>query len=123
MGAVTASLGFSRTFYTGPSDISVEVEDRGNNTYAIVAGGETVLFAEFGTGITMGYGHPLAGQFGMGPGTYPGKGHWSDPNGWYLPKEKGGGHTYGNPPSCAMYDAAQNVKAEVERVAREVFAT
>jgi len=116
-GAVQASLGFSRAFYTGQSnfDISVEPIDNG---YAIIAGGETVLFLEFGAGVSMGYGHPQAGEFGMGPGTYPGKGHWDQPYGWWIP---GGEHTYGNPPTMAMYNTSKEIEQEVERVAREVL--
>ena len=114
-GAVQASLGFSRAFYTGQSnfDISVEPIDNG---YAIIAGGETVLFLEFGAGVTMGYGHPE--PEGFGPGTYPGKGHWDQPYGWWIP---GGEHTYGNPPTMAMYNASKEIRQEVERVAREVL--
>lgn len=116
--AVTA---YSGTQYDGNKDVSVTVEER-TNGYAIVASGETVLFLEFGAGVTYGYGHPQADQFGMGPGTYPdGKGHWDDPNGWWIPKSAGGGHTYGNEPSMAMYNAAKDLRAEIERVAREVF--
>lgn len=118
MGATIASIGFSRAFYTGDVDLDIEVEDRGNNTYAVVASGETVLFLEFGSGVTMGYGHP--DPMGYGPGTYPGKGHWDSPHGWWLPT---GEHTYGNPPTAAMYNAAQDIKSQVEAVAREVFAT
>lgn len=122
-GAVIASISFARAIYTGPKDVAITVEARSANTYAILASGETVLILEFGAGITYGEGHPQAGEFGYGPGTYPGQKHAMTGKGWYLPKEKGGGHTYGNPPSMAMYLAAKEIRAEVEAVAREVFST
>ena len=123
LGAVSISLGYSRAVYSGKKDISVSVEPI-ENGYAILAEGESVLFVEFGAGVTYGYGHPQAGELGMGPGTYPdGKGHWNSPNGWWLPKEAGGGHTYGNPPSMTMYQTAKELQDAVLRVAKEVFAS
>lgn len=123
MGAVRISLGYARAVYTGEKDISVSVEPR-RNGYAIVANGESVMFVEFGAGITYGYGHPMDGELGMGPGTYPdGKGHWDDPKGWWLPKDAGGGHTFGNPPSMVMYRTARELEDAVLQVAREVFAS
>ena len=53
----------------------------------------------------------------MGPGTYPeGKGHWNDPKGWWLPKEKGGEHTYGNPPAAPMYDAVKTIEQKLLQI-------
>ena len=121
MGATNVSLGFSRAIYTGDMDASVSVEEVSPTSYKIVAAGQTVLFAEFGAGVTYGGGHPQAAQFGFGPGTYPGQTHAMTGNGWYLPKAKGGGHTYGNPPNMPMYNTAQDLKREIERVAREVL--
>ena len=121
IGALRASLGFASAIYTGEKDFSVTVEEIPNG-YKILADGETALILEFGAGATYGYGHPLADEKGMGPGTYPdGKGHWNDPKGWWLPKDAGGGHTYGNPPAMPMYYASKEVKRMVEQVAREVF--
>lgn len=117
IGAVRASLGMARAFYTGNGSYDISVEPIPNG-YAVMASGETVLFLEFGAGVTYGYGHPQAGEFGMGPGTYPGQKHAMDPNGWWTPD---GEHTYGNPPTMAMWNAAQDIKSEVERVCREVL--
>lgn len=121
MGAVQASLNFSRAIYTGPEDHEIEVVPKGENCYAVRASGETVLFVEFGSGL-IGYGHPEVN--GYGPGTYPGVGHWDDPNGWWIPREKNGGHsqhTYGNPPNMPMYNTVKELERDLERVAREVF--
>lgn len=121
-GVTVAKAIFSTARYDGDNDVSVSLEQRGDVTCVVVATGAATLFLEFGSGITLGYGHPEAGKYGMGPGTYPeGKGHWDDPRGWYLPKEKGGGHTYGNPPSGAMYSARKEIELEFTRIAREVF--
>lgn len=122
MGATNVSLMFARAIYDGQNDFNVTVEDTNSGGYKIVVNGETVAFVEFGAGVTYGYGHPQAGQFGVGPGTYPsGKGHWNDPKGWWIPRDKGGGHTYGNPPNMPMYNTAADLRREMARVAREVF--
>ena len=116
IGAVRASLDFSRAIYNGTNDVAVTVEPI-DNGYAIHARGDAVLFIEFGSGATYGYGHPE--PEGYGPGTYPGKGHWDDPNGWWYGSHE---HSYGNPPAAAMYHAKQDVINEVQRIANEVFA-
>lgn len=121
LGATVASIRFSRAVYTGKKDVEVTVEELPNG-YKVKADGESVLFIEFGDGVTYGYGHPEAGEFGMGPGTYPdGKGHWNDPKGWYLPKSAGGGHTFGNPPAMPMYEARKAIEQELPRIVKEVF--
>ena len=121
LGASTASIRFARAAYTGVRDATVSVVATPVG-YTVKADGESVLFIEFGSGVTYGYGHPEASQYGMGPGTYPdGKGHWDDPRGWDLPKEKGGGHTYGNPPAMPMYEARKAIEQELPRIVREVF--
>lgn len=121
LGATVASIRFSRAVYTGKKDVDVSVEEIPNG-YKVKADGESVLFIEFGSGVTYGYGHPEAGEFGMGPGTYPdGKGHWDDPKGWYLPKSAGGGHTFGNPPAMPMYEARKAIEQELPRIVKEVF--
>lgn len=121
LGGTVASIRFKRAFYKGMMDATVSVVAIPDG-YKVVANGESVLFIEFGTGIKHGYGHPEAQEFGMGPGTYPdGKGHWNDPNGWYLPKSAGGGHTYGNPPAMPMYEARKQIEQELPRIVKEVF--
>jgi hypothetical protein len=118
LGATVASIRFSRAIYSGTNDVSVRVDDTGD-TAVIYAEGETVAFIEFGAGATHGYGHPMAGKFGVGPGTYPdGKGHWDDPNGWWYAH---GQHTYGNPPAAAMVAARDAMAEELTQIAKEVF--
>ena len=117
-GAVVASIQFSRAIYNGSKDVSVRVDDTGS-VAVIYAEGESVAFIEFGAGITYGYGHPLAGELGVGPGTYPeGKGHWDNPGGWWYAH---GQHSYGNPPAMAMVAARDAMVADITTIAKEVF--
>lgn len=123
LGATVASIRFSRAIMGGSDNITVRVDDTGN-TATIYAEGESVAFIEFGTGAKYGYGHPDAGKFGFGPGTWSlgdqGKGHWDDPKGWWYGSGK---HTYGNPPAMAMYDAVKEIAENVTQIAREVFSS
>lgn len=115
IGEVRASAMFSNAAYDGTNDVSVRAEQYGTG-WRVVASGNAVLFIEFGSGASKGYGHP--NPQGYGPGTYPGKGHWNDPKGWYY---KHGVKSFGNPPAAAMYYAEQDIRAEIERVVSEVF--
>ena len=118
MGATVASIQFARAVYNGSKDVSVRVDDTGS-VAVIYAEGESVAFIEFGAGIKYGYGHPQAGELGVGPGTYPdGKGNWDNPKGWWYGHSQ---HSYGNPPAMAMYDAVQKMTEDLTRIAREVF--
>ena len=118
LGASVASIKFSTAIYNGTNDVTVRVEDDGSMA-TIYAEGESVAFIEFGAGAKYGYGHPQAGEFGVGPGTYPdGKGNWDNPKGWYIP---GGEHTYGNPPAAAMVAARDVIAEQVMIIAKEVF--
>ena len=122
LGAESAKITFETAEYIGDNDVTVTVENRGDGRYAVIANGEAALVIEFGSGITYGYGHPEANEHGMGPGTYPdAKGHWNDPKGWYLPKAKGGQHTYGNPPDMAMYGGVRAIEQDLAQIVREVF--
>lgn len=114
MGAQKAEINFSAAYYDGDEDHTISVEQRGDG-YVVRASGETVLFVEFGTGL-IGYGHPE--EHGMGPGTYPGKGHWNDPNGWYYAHGK---KSHGNPPNMPMYTTVKELEQELARVVKEVF--
>ena len=123
LGATVASIHFSRAIYNGSNDVSVRVDNTGS-TATIYAEGESVAFIEFGSGAAYGYGHPLAGKYGVGPGTWSdgpeGKGHWDNEKGWWYGR---GQHSYGNPPAMAMYKAVQEITEQVTKIAREVFST
>ncbi len=121
LGATVASIEFVRAVYNGTNDVSVRVEDNGNKA-TIFAEGSAVLFIEFGSGERYGGGHPEAGKFGYGPGTYSdgpnGKGHWDNPNGWFFSH---GQHSFGNPPAMAMLHARDSIVEQLTAIAREVF--
>lgn len=123
IGATVASIQFSRAIYNGSNDVTVRVDDTGS-VAVIYAEGESVAFIEFGSGAKHGYGHPKAGEFGFGPGTWSdgpdGKGHWDNEKGWYFGT---GQHSYGNPPAMAMYSAVQEITEQVTQIAMEVFGT
>lgn len=125
LGAWYAEWNFSQVAwtYSGTVDYAITVDRLSDNQYLIKAAGEGVLFIEFGAGITLGGGHPMDSQLGMGPGTYPnGKGHWNDPNGWWYKDEDGTKHkTYGNAPGMPMYNAAKDLRNEIKKIAQEVF--
>lgn len=89
----------------------------------IVVASSMILFVEFGTGIRYsGTQNPKAAELGMGPGTYPGKGHWDDPNGWSYQDASGvWHHTYGIRAQMPMYNASQKMIQETVRIAKEVF--
>lgn len=119
IGATVASLQFARAIYNGSNDVTVRVDNTGS-VAVIYAEGSAVAFIEFGAGAKYGYGHPEAGKFGMGPGTYPeGKGHWDSPYGWWFAH---GEHSYGNPPAMAMLQAREEIVEQITQIAREVFA-
>ena len=117
-GATVASIQFARAVYNGTNDVSVRVDDTGS-VAVIYAEGSAVAFIEFGSGARYGYGHPEAGKFGAGPGTYPnGKGHWDSPNGWWYGHNQ---HSYGNPPAMGMYLAREQMVEQLTQIARQVF--
>ena len=64
-GLSIASAKFSQAVYDGTNDVSVSVEQREGNAKAIVAIGASVLFIEFGTGVTYPDNHPEAHELGM----------------------------------------------------------
>ena len=136
IGLEVAQIGFANAVYDGTNDVYVEVEQRDEHTFLVKASGTTVLFIEFGTGVTFQTYHPLRSELGiLEPGTY---GHHLGilNGGWRYPEENGAGtygeadpdhpgyiHTYGNPANMPMYNASRDIRGELERVAREVFSS
>lgn len=122
-GMEIARFTFDIAAYDGVKDVTVYIEPRGELRTAVVAVGQSVLFLEFGAGYLLGYGHPE--PMGFGPGTYPGKGHWNNPNGWHLPKAvqeaTGIEHSVGNAPSMGMYNAEKELEQRIQEIATEVF--
>lgn len=115
---------------------SIPAEEKGsyytevvNNSHGDIIGvairlsGDKILFLEFSAGIAYGtdsYPTPAGDEYGMG--TYPGKGHWDSPYGWWYVDENGQKHhSYGNRAYMPMYRAEQAIVLAVRQVAREVF--
>ena len=85
--------------------------------------GTDVLFVEFSAGISYGtdsYPLPSGDKYGMG--TYPGKGNWDNPNGWWYKDESGKlHHSFGNRAYMPMYHAEEAIIISVREIAKEVF--
>ena len=92
---------------------------------AIRLSGDKILFLEFSAGITYGtdtYPTPAGDKYGMG--TYPGKGHWDDPDGWWWVDDNGEKHhSYGNRAYMPMYHAEEAIILSVRQIAKEVFSS
>lgn len=133
MGYTVAVGIMANHIFDGNTINSLTVERQGEGKYILYAESEALLFLEFGTGVR-GYGHPKAGDFGMGPGTYPGQTHALDPKGWWYPtgderlivkRNKDGqgfGHSFGIPPAMPFYLSGQRIKQDILKVAKEAFA-
>lgn len=109
--------GFASAQYDGTNDVSVTMET-GNKTWRIVASGESVLFIEYGSGIT----YPHTSGFGN-YSSYP-PASWSATHGKWLvdPKlSQFGGKwrirrhfwTYGNPSANVMYDSHKTLRTNL----------
>lgn len=92
----------------------------GENERTIVLAGQSVLFVEFGTGITksdspearsdLEYGNVLNhGEYGKGQG--------ANPKGWILNDK----HTFGIDAQTPMYSAKKKVKENMANIAKDVF--
>lgn len=121
--------------FSGETSESLTVQKEADNKYILYAASQAILFFEFGAGAKYGSGHPWDDDFGFGPGTYPGNGHWDDPEGWWFPTDdtrliirtdkngQGWGHSYGNKPHMPFYKADKAIKENLLRVAKEVLAS
>lgn len=127
------NLGYKRSkailqehIYSGQTIGSIRIENLSDSQkirMSIVVESEAILFLEFGAGIkysdTV---HPKASEFGMGPGTYPGKGHWDNPNGWwYLGDDGEYHHSYGLRAAMPMYQAEQAIIRDMNKIAKKIF--
>ena len=132
-GMEIASVKFSNAQYDGTNDVSVSVEERGDNRVAVVAAGSSVLFIEFGTGIRYSEAHPEATEHGMIRGEYgyklgrleKGWRYKGDPgtNGEVITEGKHAGevHTYGNPANMSMYLTIRELEDKFEEIARRIY--
>lgn len=131
-GFEVASTRFAKAAYDGTNDTSVSMETRSEGVRAVVAVGASVLFIEFGTGITYPDNHPQAAELGMKRGEY-GQGHgkqsswgyYGDPgtNGVIKTKKDGSAVviTHGNPANMPMYETVKELEAMLPDLVKEVF--
>lgn len=132
IGISSADASFRSASYDGVNDVVVNstpvwVDD---HTVAVQASGRAILFIEFGTGIFNSGLHPQANELGMIRGEY-GKGHgkqesWvyiGEPgtNGQVLDSARNVVRTRGNNASRSMYDAAEIMRNDITRIAKQVF--
>lgn len=131
-GVEVASARFAKAAYDGTNDASVSLETRGDGVRAVVAVGASVLFIEFGTGVTYPDNHPQAAELGMKRGEY-GQGHgkqsswgyYGDPGTNGVVKTKKDGSTvvitHGNPANMPMYETVKELEAMLPDLVKEVF--
>ena len=131
-GFEVASARFAKAAYDGTNDASVSLETRSEGVRAVVAVGASVLFIEFGTGVTYPDDHPQAAELGMKRGEY-GKGHgkqsswgyYGDPGTNGVVKMKKDGSTvvitHGNPANMPMYETVKELEAMLPDLVKEVF--
>ena len=131
-GVEVASARFAKAAYDGTNDASVSMETRSEGVRAVVAVGASVLFIEFGTGVTYPDNHPQAAELGMKRGEY-GQGHgkqsswgyYGDPGTNGVVKMKKNGSTvvitHGNPANMPMYETVKELEAMLPELVKEVF--
>lgn len=132
-GVQIASANFSTAVYDGTNDVTVEMQEKGDNTVAVVAIGNATLFIEFGSGILYPDTHPEAGSLGMIRGEYGyglGGNIWGwtyrgDPgtNGQVISQgwQRGKIHTFGNPANMCMYRTKEELENRFTAIARRIF--
>lgn len=124
LGAQEAKVRFAGAEYDGDNDavVSVEATDGG---YKIVATGGSVFFIEFGAGVFYNGSEPYPeprpagvvgiGEYGQGKGKRKAWGFYDDRGNVVI--------THGTPAAMPMLNARRAMQQEVQRIAREVFAS
>lgn len=131
-GFEVASARFAKAAYDGTNDASVSLETRSEGVRAVVAVGASVLFIEFGTGVTYPDNHPQAaelgtkrGEYGQGHGKQSSWGYYGDPGTNGVVKMKKDGSTvvitHGNPANMPMYETVKELEAMLPNLVKEVF--
>lgn len=121
IGAMEATVRFSRAYYDGEKDVSVSVEPIPNG-WKIVAAGQSVCFLEFGAGVYYNGSEPYPsrppgvdgiGEYGQGKGKQNTWGYYAENGDLVL--------THGTPAAMPMLHASRVMEKEIMRIAREVF--
>lgn len=131
IGAHEAVVRFSGAYYTDDNDTVVDVYPHSvvathGSGYIISASGTVLYFIEFGAGVYYNGAEPYPlprpkdvakiGEYGQGKGKQDTWGYYrnGDKNDLVL--------THGTPAAMPMYHATQEMRRELTRIAREVFA-
>lgn len=121
IGAMEATLRFSRAYYDGEKDVAVSVEQIPNG-WKIVAFGQAVFFIEMGSGVYYNGSEPYPerpaevagiGEYGQGKGKQNTWGYYDSGGELVL--------THGTPAAMPMYHAGRVMEQEIKRIAKEVF--
>lgn len=141
-GFEVAKANFDKAEYDGTKDVTVTVETRQADSdkeilVAVVAIGQSVLFLEFGTGVTYSDDHPekpdgilARGTYGKGKGKQPTWGYYGEDTGklgWYATTKQGAEKvphvvlTHGVPASQSLYNARKDVRDKVYEIAKRVY--
>lgn len=123
VAANEAASRFGNAIYDGTNDVTLTAEPTANG-WQIVAEGQAVFFIEFGAGVyyngTEPYPEPRPGGI-VGIGEY-GKGYGKR-NAWgFYNADRELVITHGNPAAMPMFYAKEAVIAQLNEIARQVFA-
>lgn len=107
------------------SDCSVSNEITHGNGVSeafVSLNGSDSAFIEFGAGITFSDPqNPLAGENGMGVGTYPGQTRAFNKNGWFYRNGTDLRHSFGHPASAPLYHAEFEMETTAPSTAKSIF--
>lgn len=132
IGISSASAAFRTARYDGENDVVVSSlpEWLDDHRLAVTASGASILFIEFGTGVFNPGTHPRANELGMIRGAY-GKGQGRKESWTYVGEPGTDGYvvdsarnivrTRGNDANRSMYDAAEEMRKNIQRIAEEVW--
>ncbi|WP_394919019.1 hypothetical protein [uncultured Robinsoniella sp.] len=83
----------------------------------------TLLLIEFGSGIKYNPNdNPKDNEFGMGVGTFPGQIHAFQEEGWYYwGEDEQWHHSYGVKATMPMYNASKEMRAQIVKIAKDIF--
>lgn len=129
MNVAKVRLASTKGDSTNASLDSVYINSTGEVIKAVIyLEGNDVLFVEFGAGIAYNTGaqHPLAGEFGYGPGTYPSKhppNKGINPGRWIYGHNDDGSPLWsiGTEATMPVYGAAEAMRNKIVEAAKAVF--
>ena len=131
IGIDSMDVSFKNAQYDGTNDVAVDQEPHwvSDNKLYITARGKSITFIEFGSGVFYYEDeHPKAlelgfirGEFGYKQGSHPPWTYEGEPGskGRVLPN--GRILTYGNPAAMALPKAVQDMRDNIQQIAKEIF--